>query len=193
MYAVPVAPFALASATRTASPVPRGGSWTATPPSSSSSAPADTLSFETTTSGRAPAARTVSRTCARSGRPASGCRTFGIFDFIRVESSAASTIASGASFPLRARQAGAPGFEPGIADPKSAALPLGHAPQDTAQGYGCGLPEGWRQPAFKSGPAIARVLLGGLFAPLDQFRDPTTAFAAELRVALATQLRLARL
>src|SRR5439155_250068 len=45
----------------------------------------------------------------------------------------------------------------------------------------------------RAGRAIARVLLGGLFAPLDQFRDPTTAFAAELRVALATQLRLARL
>ena len=34
------------------------------------------------------------------------------------------------------RQAGAPGFEPGIADPKSAALPLGHAPQDTAKRIG---------------------------------------------------------
>src|SRR5207247_9525761 len=44
-----------------------------------------------------------------------------------------------------------------------------------------------------TGRAIARVLLRGLFAPLDQFRDATTAFAAELRVALATQLRLARL
>src|SRR5881628_953396 len=51
---------------------------------------------------------------------------------------------------------------------------------------------GVSQPS-STGRAIARVLLGGLFAPLDQFRDPTTAFAAELRVALATQLRLARL
>jgi hypothetical protein len=69
-------------------------------------------------------------------------------------------------------QAGAPGFEPGIADPKSAALPLGHAPSDTAQGY------------------ERRLLLGGLLAPLDELRDATTALAAELRVTLATQLRL---
>ena len=58
-------------------------------------------------------------------------------------------------------------------------------------GAGC-QKAGVSQPS-RTGRAIARVLLGGLFAPLDQFRDPTTAFAAELRVALATQLRLARL
>ncbi len=36
-------------------------------------------------------------------------------------------------------------------------------------------------------------MLGGLLPAPDQFRDATTTFAAELRVALATQLRLARL
>src|SRR5712692_1394561 len=50
-------------------------------------------------------------------------------------------------------QAGAPGFEPGIADPKSAALPLGHAPKDTAKRIGAG--DGGYAPL---GPPLARLI-----------------------------------
>src|SRR2546428_7960081 len=72
-------------------------------------------------------------------------------------------------------QAGAPGFEPGIADPKSAAFPLVHAPLDTTKRIG-------RRPLFP-----------GLLAPLDQFGHASSAFAAELRVSLTAELRFARL
>src|SRR6058998_1752851 len=82
-------------------------------------------------------------------------------------------MASGASV-ISIRQAGAPGFEPGIADPKSAALPLGHAPKDTTKRIG------------------RRRLFPGLLAPLDEFRYAASTFAPELRVSLAAELRLTR-
>src|SRR3989454_9641183 len=77
-------------------------------------------------------------------------------------------------------QGGGPGFEPGIADPKSAALPLGHAQKDTAQRI--------RATQLRPPPPPRRQL-----APLDQLSDASTALAAQLRVPLATELRLARL
>src|SRR5262249_1288453 len=62
-------------------------------------------------------------------RPSSRCRCFGVADRMRVPRPAAMTT------PARLRGirgvrilAGAPGFEPGIAGPKPAALPLGYAP-----------------------------------------------------------------
>src|SRR5207302_8553579 len=77
----------------------------------------------TTTSGSGPSGRTDSTTQSTSRRPSSGCRCFGVVDFMRVPCPAAMTIAARLFF-----KAGAPGFEPGIAGPKPAALPLGYAP-----------------------------------------------------------------
>src|SRR2546421_623919 len=65
---------------------------------------------------------TASTTQSTSRRPSSGCRCFGVADFIRVPRPAAITTAA------KSLKAGAPGFEPGIAGPKPAALPLGYAP-----------------------------------------------------------------
>src|SRR5881628_3645370 len=173
---MPVSSLACSSATRTASPVPRALSCTATRAPSVRSSRAGSVSRESTTSGRAPTASTVSSTCAMRGRPAIEWRTFGVFERIRVERPAASTMASGASV-MPGRQAGAPGFEPGIADPKSAALPLGHAPEDTAQRIRA---TGLRPPRAS----------GRLFASLDELRDAPAALTSELRVPLATELRL---
>src|SRR6202030_3650708 len=49
----------------------------------------------------------------------------GVADFTRVPRPAAMTTAARSVLAIRA---GAPGFEPGIAGPKPAALPLGYAP-----------------------------------------------------------------
>src|SRR5207244_9215657 len=78
----------------------------------------------TTTSGSTPSGRTASTAQSARRRPSRGWRCFGVADFIRVPCPAAMTTA--ASRPVKA---GAPGFEPGIAGPKPAALPLGYAPE----------------------------------------------------------------
>src|SRR5947209_3248636 len=109
-------------AERTESPVPSGSRCTATRTLPSIS-PADS-GAATTTSGSTPSGRTDSTTQSTSRRPSSGCRCFGVADFMRVPWPAAITIAASPSF-----KAGAPGFEPGIAGPKPAALPLGYAPE----------------------------------------------------------------
>src|SRR2546425_137033 len=112
----------LSRAARRESPVPSGRSWTATStPSSASAASGES----TTTSGSAPSGRTASTTQSTRRRPSRGCRCFGVEDFIRVPRPAAMTTAARSFVAIRA---GAPGFEPGIAGPKPAALPLGYAP-----------------------------------------------------------------
>src|SRR5439155_1644755 len=71
--------------------------------------------------------RAVSITQSTSRRPSSGWRCFGVSERIRFPRPAAmTTAASLRSF--TGDGAGAPGFEPGIAGPKPAALPLGYAP-----------------------------------------------------------------
>src|SRR5207247_1645975 len=114
-------------AARSESPVPSGCCWTATvTPSSASAASGE----RTTTSGSAPSGRTASTTQSTRRRPSSGCRCFGVADFILVPRPAAMTTAARSP----AIRTGAPGFEPGIAGPKPAALPLGYAPQEGALG-----------------------------------------------------------
>src|SRR5205814_5218221 len=83
-------------------------------------------------------------------------------------------------------RAGAPGFEPGIEDPKSSALPLGHAPSSGAR---CGT---WRKSRWGLSRGLP-VRAGGPFAPFDELRDAPAALAAELRVAFAAELALAGL
>src|SRR4029077_18073035 len=66
-------------------------------------------------------------------RPSTGCRSFGTAERIRVPSPAAMTTAAiGVSVTRGVSMAGAPGFEPGIAGPKPAALPLGYAPENAS-------------------------------------------------------------
>ena len=83
----------------------------------------------TTTIGCAPVSRAAAMTQSTMRWPSSGCRCFGVADFMRVPSPPARTTAavSGAVTVIDG-MAGAPGFEPGIAGPKPAALPLGYAP-----------------------------------------------------------------
>ena len=74
-------------------------------------------------------------------RPSTGCRCFGTADRIRVPRPAAMTTAAiGMSLTWAGSMAGAPGFEPGIAGPKPAALPLGYAPLATEYRRGPGPP-----------------------------------------------------
>src|SRR5262245_24535357 len=131
-------------ATRTASPVPRGSCCTTmSRPSKLSLAPGDV----TTTIGYAPAPLAASMTQSMTRRPSSGCRCLGVAERILVPSPAAITTAANMS--LICGMAGAPGFEPGIAGPKPAALPLGYAPanmeaaQDRALARGSN--QGWRE------------------------------------------------
>src|SRR5262245_56039071 len=119
----------LPRAERSESPVPSGRSWIAT--STAERAWASAASGErTTTRGSGPRGRTAATTQSTSLRPSSGWRCFGLADFIRVPRPAAITTA--ASSP---DITGAPGFEPGIAGPKPAALPLGYAPSTGTVGY----------------------------------------------------------
>src|SRR3989338_5947287 len=76
--------------------------------------------------------------------------------------------------------AGAGGFEPPVGDPKSPALPLGHAPMDTGKSR-C------------AGRALGRGRALGTLAAADELGDAPAALAAERGVALAPELRLAGL
>src|SRR5262245_7584707 len=98
----------------------------------------------TTTTRSAPAPSRASRTQPIIGRPARGCSTLGRAERILVPWPAASTIAPrliGIGPPpgwLASRSGGslvgAGGFEPPIAGPKPAALPLGYAPSGARPG-----------------------------------------------------------
>src|SRR5712691_7333363 len=81
----------------------------------------------TTTICSAPASRPAAITQSTIRRPSSGCRCFGVADRIRVPRPPAMTTAASGEL-IRSEMAGAPVFEPGIAGPKPAALPLGYAP-----------------------------------------------------------------
>ena len=119
------APSSASRAQRTASPVPRGSSWTTTGMPSNAAAVAGAA---TTTSGSTPSARADSSTQSTIRRPRIGCRCFGTSERMRVPSPAAMTTAPRVLSPFDDTEAGAPGFEPGITGPKPVALPLGHAP-----------------------------------------------------------------
>src|SRR5262249_27689859 len=119
----PSKPSRLSRAAAAASPVPRGSRCTATVTPSNASLASGAV---TTTSGSGPSPRVASITQSARRRPGSGCRCFGVSERMRVPSPAARTTA--ASFEFVTEIAGAPGFEPGIAGPKPAALPLGYAP-----------------------------------------------------------------
>src|SRR5579871_6498351 len=120
-------PSSASRAALAASPVPSGVCWTAT---SAPSKWAAVVGEATTTIGSAPASRAAPITQSTMRRPRSGCRCLATDDFIRVPRPAArKTAAIGESLNVReGLMAGAPGFEPGIAGPKPAALPLGYAP-----------------------------------------------------------------
>src|SRR5579884_341088 len=114
-----------ARADRTASPVPSGRSCTATSRPSNDAA----VSGEVTTTIRSiPASRAAAITQSTIRRPSSGCRCFGVALFMRVPRPPAMTTAARSAISAPSAMAGAPGFEPGIAGPKPAALPLGYAP-----------------------------------------------------------------
>ena len=121
-------PRARARAQRTASPVPSGCSCTAT------STPArrrrrSSAARRRRRSGRRRARAAAASTQSTMRRPSTGCRCFGTAERMRVPSPAAITAAAiGVSVTAGSMMAGAPGFEPGIAGPKPAALPLGYAP-----------------------------------------------------------------
>src|SRR5207237_8497061 len=83
-----------------------------------------------TTTGSAPASRAARMTQSTILRPSSGCRCFGVAECMRVPSPPAMTTAA-RGLVTGSQMAGAPGFEPGIAGPKPAALPLGYAPETT--------------------------------------------------------------
>src|SRR5438067_900628 len=122
----PSKPARAVRAAAMASPVPRASGCTATVTPTCATA-SSVCGEVTTTSGSAPSARAVSITQSTSRRPSSGWRCFGVSERIRVPRPAAmTTAASLRSF--TGDGAGAPGFEPGIAGPKPAALPLGYAP-----------------------------------------------------------------
>src|SRR5215210_1272608 len=121
----PSNPASASRAAAAASPVPRGSAWTATStPSKASSEPAEV----TTTSGSGLSSRAASTTQSTSRRPSSGCRCLGVSERMRLPSPAARTPAARRGSVTGLEMAGAPGFEPGIAGPKPAALPLGYAP-----------------------------------------------------------------
>src|SRR3954451_21706569 len=121
----PLCPSRRVRAERTASPVPSGCSCTATSfPSNAARLSGDV----TITSGCGSSARAASTTQSSSRRPSSPCRCFGVADRMRVQRPAAITTA--ARLLGIWAMAGAPGFEPGIAGPKPAALPLGYAPPE---------------------------------------------------------------
>ena len=123
-------PSSMLRAARAASPVPSGCSWTATSkPSKSPLVPG----AATTTTGAAPASTAAPSTQSTRRRPSTGWRCFGTAERIRVPRPAdITTAAIGVSVTRTESMAGAPGFEPGIAGPKPAALPLGYAPENTA-------------------------------------------------------------
>src|SRR5947207_3411900 len=122
----PSKPARAVRAAAMASPVPRASGWTATV-TPTCAIVSSVCGEVTTTSGFAPSARAVSITQSTSRRPSSGWRCFGVSERMRVPRPAAmTTAASLRSF--TGDGAGAPGFEPGIAGPKPAALPLGYAP-----------------------------------------------------------------
>ena len=113
-------------AQRTASPVPRGSSWTAT------GIPSNAVAVRgeaTTTSSRAPTPCAAANTQSTMRRPRIPWRCLGTSERMRVPSPAAITTAPKLLSPFDDTEAGAPGFEPGITGPKPVALPLGHAPE----------------------------------------------------------------
>ena len=79
----PKAPTASFAASH-AWPVPSAGFWTTMGCGFTASATASMPSPTTTAMGSRPSGLSVSSRCAIIGRPASGCRTFGKADFIRV-------------------------------------------------------------------------------------------------------------
>ena len=82
-----------------------------------------------TTSGSGPSGRAASSTQSTILLPRIGCRCLGTAERMRVPSPPAITTAANVeSVTGLCEMAGAPGFEPGIAGPKPAALPLGYAP-----------------------------------------------------------------
>src|SRR3989304_4367949 len=125
MKARPRASGTASRATRTASPVPRGGSCLA-----------------------AAAAWAEATTCAMSGRPAAGWSTLHVRERILVPSPAARMNAvtderssSSLTWGWECYPAGAGGLAPPVGDPKPPALPLGHAPM-LRKVYGRGPHEG---------------------------------------------------
>ena len=124
------APSSASRVLRIASPVPSARSWTAT----STSPNASRVAGEATTRVRAGSSgRAASSTQSTILRPRIGWRCLGTDERMRVPRPPAITTAAsfvsvtGANEPT-SEMAGAPGFEPGIAGPKPAALPLGYAP-----------------------------------------------------------------
>src|SRR3954451_525811 len=81
----------------TASPVPLGSAWTASSTPSGRIGSSARSGPPTTTTFRAPAACAAAMAQRTIGRPQIGCRTFGVFERIRVPCPAARTTAIGAS------------------------------------------------------------------------------------------------
>src|SRR6266849_1152321 len=187
MRTSPLLSLIASSATRTASPVPRGGSCIATVAPSPTTDRAVALSFERTTTGRAPTSARLASTCASSGRPAAVCSTFGVRDRIRVPNPAASTMPSGDVLMFGRFGGGLGRQDSNLGSGIQSPLPYHLAtPQRTRPKFMCFVLFGGPLAAV----AVRAVL--GLFAATDELRDATTTFAAELRVALAAELRLPR-
>ena len=85
-----------ATAAATASPVPRGSSWIASSTPSGSWSSRRRFGLSTTTTRPAPASCAAATGHAISGRPQSGCRTFGSAERMRVPSPAARITTVGA-------------------------------------------------------------------------------------------------
>src|SRR3954466_13118338 len=180
MSAVPCVSFAAARATRTASPVPRGGSCIATVAPSESTERAAEFSAESTPTARAPTSASVARTWASSGRPAALCRTLGVWDRIRVPNPAASTMPSGDPVTRFASGGGLGRQDSNLGSGIQSPLPYHLAtPQGTTR---LGTWPKNRVPALPLGP-VRRLL-----SATDELRDTPPALAAELRVALAAKL-----
>ncbi len=132
-------------AASTAPPVPSATGCTAWMTPSGRCSASSRSGPSTTTTFLAPASKAAATGQATIGRPHRSCRTFGVFDRIRVPFPAAITTTTGAftsedaTPPSAARtcgcvgggrepEAGEPGFEPGQELPKSPVLPLHHSP-----------------------------------------------------------------
>ncbi len=87
-------PWRAASPVRTASPVPRGGSCTTLCAGSTRRATASIRGPITTTVAAGRSGVSAANRCAIIGRPATGCKTLGIADFIRVPPPAARMMAA---------------------------------------------------------------------------------------------------
>src|SRR5207248_2169453 len=119
--------------------------------------------------GSGPSARAVSNTQSTSRLPSSGCRCFGVSERIRVPRPAAMTTV--ASFrAVKRKMAGAPGFEPGIAGPKPAALPLGYAPPENSVTAGLEPSRPTQRDGGRAGKAATGLMVGAATTALEPSR-----------------------